>query len=105
MVVQEAEAEEEAEEEDDDDEAASGVKKSRRSTAGKGVPRLGWNDGWAKGAAGAWRSIEKQSAKALALHAKSLLTPRALEFTSEAFAPSPCPSRDLSCFFEPLAPT
>ena len=37
-------------------------------------------------------------------HSESiLLTPRTLEFTSESFEPSPCPQRDLSCFFRPLA--
>ena len=33
-----------------------------------------------------------------------LLTPRSLEFTSEAFVKAPCHHRDLSCFFEPLSP-
>ena len=33
-----------------------------------------------------------------------LLTPRILEFTSEKFKDAPCTARDLSCFFEPLAP-
>ena len=33
-----------------------------------------------------------------------LLTPRVLEFTHEDSKLSPCPERDLSCFFEPLAP-
>ena len=46
-------------------------RKPRRDNAGKGVARLGWSDGWAEGAPGAWRSVEKR-----ANH--TLLTPRAL---------------------------
>jgi hypothetical protein len=34
-----------------------------------------------------------------------LLTPRVPEYTSDKFAASPCPQRDLTCFFEPLSPS